>query len=365
MRRSLGGGAGGRGMGGGGGGGMIRTVQRAIRAGVGGGSAEPFSTSGNTTTIARGDSRKGQHFNKNQPTSPNSALTLSSSSSSAAANDNGSSPFSSVINFPVSAASGAAAPSWGPSSSCCSEDSEWGYVEGSEDEWAHIEDFVFGSVPSRDEVHHAVSALQQVLSSSSYMSSPKEKLPEDIDAADEVPNQTGYKKKTSSPVEPKMDWIEPSWDLCNSRAVQSHRADKVYDAFHLLQTEPSVQRMVVSLSSDKAVWDAVLNNEVVKELRGSITSTTQADNLLEESSGEGSDDSNPVKDILSWIVGNAKAKIMQLIDNITKLMNEVFQPPKEEKKDNTTNPFEEKLKTSLLLSVVVLMIVVITRAQSA
>lgn len=28
--------------------------------------------------------------------------------------------------------------------------------------------------------------------------------------------------------------------------------------------------MVVSLSSDKAVWDAVLNNEVVKELRGSI-----------------------------------------------------------------------------------------------
>lgn len=27
--------------------------------------------------------------------------------------------------------------------------------------------------------------------------------------------------------------------------------------------------MVVSLSSDKAVWDAVLNNEVVRELRES------------------------------------------------------------------------------------------------
>lgn len=32
-----------------------------------------------------------------------------------------------------------------------------------------------------------------------------------------------------------------------------------------------MQRMVISLSSDKAVWDAVLNNEVVKELRGSIS----------------------------------------------------------------------------------------------
>lgn len=30
-----------------------------------------------------------------------------------------------------------------------------------------------------------------------------------------------------------------------------------------------VQRMVLSLSSDKTVWDAVMNNEVVRELRES------------------------------------------------------------------------------------------------
>lgn len=28
--------------------------------------------------------------------------------------------------------------------------------------------------------------------------------------------------------------------------------------------------MVISLSSDKAVWDAVMNNEVVRELRESV-----------------------------------------------------------------------------------------------
>lgn len=31
-----------------------------------------------------------------------------------------------------------------------------------------------------------------------------------------------------------------------------------------------MQRMVISLSSDKAVWDAVLNNEVVRELKESL-----------------------------------------------------------------------------------------------
>lgn len=28
-----------------------------------------------------------------------------------------------------------------------------------------------------------------------------------------------------------------------------------------------MQRMVISLSSDKAVWDAVMNNEVVREIK--------------------------------------------------------------------------------------------------
>lgn len=32
------------------------------------------------------------------------------------------------------------------------------------------------------------------------------------------------------------------------------------------------QKMVKSLSSDKAVWDAILNNEAVRELRESFSS---------------------------------------------------------------------------------------------
>ncbi|KAL0341126.1 UNVERIFIED_CONTAM: hypothetical protein Sradi_4629400 [Sesamum radiatum] len=219
-----------------------------------------------------------------------------------------------------------------------------------------------GTVPSRDEVQHAVSALQQVVGPSS-MRFPAGKLAEDTErgVVDEITSPLGSEKRVSLS-EFEKDWVEPSLHLPNSRMFQTFGSDRVYDAFHLLQTEPSVQRMVVSLSSDKAVWDAVLNNEMVKELRGSIT---QADNLLGESQGKGRDDSNPVKDILSWVLICAKAKIIQLIDTITKLVNEAFQPPTGEKKGENTDGLEGKLKTSLFLSIVVLLIVVITRAQNA
>ncbi|KAG8390241.1 hypothetical protein BUALT_Bualt01G0063300 [Buddleja alternifolia] len=367
MRRSFGGGGRGMGGGSGGGGGMLRNVHRAVRAGVGGAPPEPFSSSGNTiTTIAR----KPKNLNEKKPTSPNTALTLSSSSSSSSGvnnnnsnnNNYGSSAFSSLINLPISAASGASAPT-------CSDDLDWECVDGGEDErgkCVFYDDFVFGTVPSRDEVQHAVSALQQALKPPSYTHFPKRKRDEDTgkdDVMDEVIIDTmGYETTFSSSAESEMDWIEPSLHLCNSRMLRTHGSDRVYDAFHLLQTEPSVQRMVVSLSSDKAVWDAVLNNEVVKELRGSIT---HANNKLGESSDEGSDDSNPINDILSWIVVNVKAKILQLFDNITKLVNGVLQLQNDDKRGDTINPLEEKLKTSLLLSVVVLLIVIVTRAQSA
>ncbi|PRQ32438.1 hypothetical protein RchiOBHm_Chr5g0046391 [Rosa chinensis] len=61
--------------------------------------------------------------------------------------------------------------------------------------------------------------------------------------------------------------MEPYVYLCNS---QPQGRQRVYEAFSLLQNESSVQRIVVSLSSDRAVWDAVMNNEVVRELRESF-----------------------------------------------------------------------------------------------
>ncbi|KAL8051016.1 hypothetical protein ABFX02_06G118400 [Erythranthe guttata] len=151
-----------------------------------------------------------------------------------------------------------------------------------------------------------------------------------------------------------MDWIEPLENDYNS----NNRA--VYDAFHLLHTQTSVQRMVVSLSSDKALWDAVMNNEAVKDLRRSLHQDNNV--VVGESSGEGSGGSNPVKDLLSWIVANAKSRMMQLIDTMAKFVSQYFELQNEEEKGD---PLDEKLKTSLLLSIIVLFVVVVTRAQGA
>ncbi|CAA2935351.1 Hypothetical predicted protein [Olea europaea subsp. europaea] len=359
MRRSFGGGS--RGMGGGiggsggGGGGILRTVQRAVRAGVAGSQSEPFShaTNTNTSTGANTPRNTRQSYKKKQ-----SGFTLPSGNDSDV-----SSTFSSLVNLPVSATPNAETAAWGScSSSTWNDESEWECVDSSEDEKGHvfIDDFVFGTVPSRDEVQHAVSALKQVFSPASFSNFGKEKLDQDIEK-DENNSPIGYKQKLSS-ADSQLDWVEPSLHLFDSRRLQPHGADRVYDAFHLLQTETSVQKMVISLSSDKAVWDAVLNNEVVQEFRGSLFRAYK--NPI-ETSLEGSDDSNPAKDVLNFIFMNTKAKIMQLIDKITELVNKFFGPRERENSNGLTDPLEEMLKNSFFLSIMVLLVVVMARTQSA
>ncbi|KAH6835568.1 hypothetical protein C2S53_000043 [Perilla frutescens var. hirtella] len=318
---------------------MVKTFQRAVRANVDG--ARPNTTA--NIGGANAKAGKSKNFNKQPPTSPKTALTLSSSSSAL---------FPSLINLPISAAS---SPSWVPSSTVCSDESEWERVDIIEGETAargFYEDYLFGTVPSSDEVQHAVSALQQALGSSSYREA-KQAEATNNDYAVEVANSICVDEKMISLAGSEMDWIEPSQNLYGSKMLKDPRSDMVCNAFHLLETEPCVQRMVVSLSSDKAVWDAVLKNEVVKELRGSI-------HRVGKSSNEGSDGSNgggDEDDILSWIVMFAKAKIMQLLNKITELVNNVFV----EKKGNS---LDEKVRSSFFLSIVVVIIVVLARTKT-
>ncbi|XP_051122900.1 uncharacterized protein LOC127245852 [Andrographis paniculata] len=357
--RSFGGGraGGGGGMGGGTGGIMRTVVQRAIRsgagAGAGGASAEPFSPSSNASTAVRNsNSRKSNNFNTNSSPNTSSALTLSSGNDSS-----GRQAFCSLIDLPAS--------TWGHGSpSTLSDESDWECIDGNEDgrtTRAFHEDYLFGTVPSKVEVEHAVSAIQQVFGASS---SRRNIVEEDLE----------------------MDWVEPSLHFKSSRKqVQPHGSDRVYDTFHLLQSEPSVQKMVKSLSSDEAVWNAVMNNEVVKELRGSITAAHKIDDeedeededsskMDEDSSKMDEDDeddkskdspiinSQPLKELLHWIAANAKARIARLIDGVMKL----FELPNDSsKKGETADSLDYNLKASVLISVVVLLVVVVARSQSS
>ncbi|KAF2311691.1 hypothetical protein GH714_026009 [Hevea brasiliensis] len=384
---------GGKGMGGGGGS-MLKVVGRAVtRAGV---TNLQESISSSSSAISRSSQRLNSSSNNN--------LILSSAFGS---------PFGITCNVPVSANSGgpnaSCWPSFAPSGSCC-DDYEWVSVEGSEEDTAIVvgDDFVLGPVPSRDEVHSAVSALTQVFDAASYPQFITDKFAcnVDMDVADEILSPTGK----------------------------------------LPHTEPSIQRMVISLSTDKAVWDAVLNNEVVRScvrptmqfpspssclgstdvhvlileplnlnslvykaipefVRASLfefltgmfpkykrvfkpvsskmqkgwslimsLAAGKADSYLEyesitsttESSDKTGHDSNPVLNAVKWIFENTKAKFMEAIEMIAKLMNELFKVPNDDKKTTgATGPFEENLRTSFLLSVVVLLVVVVTRAHRA
>jgi hypothetical protein len=51
------------------------------------------------------------------------------------------------------------------------------------------------------------------------------------------------------------------------------------EAFHQFQHNPQVQSMVVSLATDKGVWDAVLANEKIQEFRRALR--TEADGTLQ------------------------------------------------------------------------------------
>ncbi|KAM1556875.1 hypothetical protein PS2_040183 [Malus domestica] len=190
---------------------------------------------------------------------------------------------------------------------------------------------VFGPVPSRFEVENAILALLSFL------------------------------QGITSSSQSELQWLQPIIDSCVTRKLLSYGHRKVYDAFQSLQTDPSVKRMVFSLSSDRALWDAVTNNELVKKLRQPPSS-----GLLPQSSNQ---EPEFAKRVIRWIMDITRAKVMELIEQFQSLVTDIFLPPETLQEKNPTandkDQFEEKVRSSLLLTVVILLIVVVTRLRRA
>ncbi|KAJ0576690.1 hypothetical protein HanIR_Chr05g0227261 [Helianthus annuus] len=265
-----------------GGGGMMKSVHTTMRTGIGGGaSQESYSHAATRTTGNRNHQPINTTLSLHRPSSP-----------------------CSYINHPLPDT-----PAFTTSSPPNGDEFDWEYVDGGSDGDSvngFYDDFVFGGVPSVQEVNHAVTSLHEVLEPVSFAQLMKhqETYHTDDDAGlEKILSPTGF----------ELDWREPSMQLCYSTsALQVPRSDKVFDAFHMLQTDPSVQ-MVISLSSDKAVWDAVMNNEVVRALRESISE----DKSIYDGSEGGVDDSNPVTQVLCWIFANTKDKVIEIVEKIT------------------------------------------------
>lgn len=248
-----------------------------------------------------------------------------------------SSSSSSNLNFPVSADDNTALKQTCTSCSCsCRSNScqKLDSVDRREEKRASglLDNTVFGPVPSDIEVENAVAALQSFLH-----------------------------RISSSGTE--LKWLQPFLGSCDPRISLSQGQGygrRVYDTFNMLLSDRSVKRLVVSLSSDRAVWEAVINNVLVRKLRESPYS---ADNAVKQNSDE---EPNMAADILKWILDTTKAKVTELIEKFQALMDEVFKPLDSDKNptDETSGDLEDKVRSSVLLSIVILVIVVVARAHS-
>lgn len=167
--------------------------------------------------------------------------------------------------------------------------------------------------------------------------------------------------KGLTPYGSELNELQQILDRCSVTTLLSQGCGRLRDAFSLLQTDPSIKRLVVSLSSDRAIWDAVMNNEVVRKLQDSYHGG--------ESSGSSKscDEKQDIAaSLLKWVLDMTKIKVMELIQGFLSLMNEVFQPLGREKRIEAGNDAaEDKVRSSLLLSIVILLIVVVARMQNA
>ncbi|CAN4125908.1 unnamed protein product [Withania somnifera] len=192
-------------------------------------------------------------------------------------------------------------------------------------------DSVFGSVPSSWEVEKALSDLQSFMSE---CYAPKE----------------------------EMNWLEAKLNPHQSTLLKSPGTARFYDSYHMLQNEPSIQRLVRSIACDRVIWEAMMSNKAVQNLQGSLICAAK------EEESQSSMESHIGSLIMKWITGITTSRITELMQSfgslLSEIISEILEPANKEKPaSKLSDLLEEKIRSAFLLSVVLLLIVVVTRAQ--
>ncbi|KAG8071702.1 hypothetical protein GUJ93_ZPchr0006g42852 [Zizania palustris] len=200
---------------------------------------------------------------------------------------------------------------------------------------------VFWSPPTGDEVRAAFSSIEEVFGDPFRVDS------DEIEKQTALLSTSGHSSSGNS--SGSDDWMEPAAYALNSTALLTRDHRNVLDAFRLLQKDPNVQKMVMSLSCDKVVWDAIMKNEAVQDFRRSFQDAQDTDRKAKPGGPGG---------VLKWILGNTQAKLMEFIDNIMKIVNMLFHPDGDEEKPDF---YSDAVKVSFMLSVFIFIMVAIAR----
>lgn len=222
----------------------------------------------------------------------------------------------------------------------------------------------FDAPPTDDEVHAAVASIQQVFENPSAADSdavelqalalpiaglPSSGLFVNYFAVDSDESEKQVANLGNSPSNIGLDdCMEPAALALNSTALMTREHQNVLDAFQLLQEDSSVQKMVMALSTDKAVWDAVMNNDVVQEFKKSFQDAKETDNK----------GSSSTPGMMQWVLENTQAKIKQFLEKILQLVHTLFQAGS---KDYDLS--DDIVRMSFMLSVFVFIVVTIARIK--
>ncbi|KAF3325629.1 hypothetical protein FCM35_KLT08709 [Carex littledalei] len=147
----------------------------------------------------------------------------------------------------------------------------------------------------------------------------------------------------------------------------------VSQAFSLLRTSPEAQTVVASLASDKNVWDAVMKNEKVMEFCRNHQSSFSEDileeslntnqNKSEETHNEAAEDAHGSNGF-SEFVNNVKVKTMEVVNNISNLIQDFFGTKDKADSSDAGSTFQSFLSpnTFYALAIAVILVVLVKRA---
>ncbi|KAF3958105.1 hypothetical protein CMV_016946 [Castanea mollissima] len=109
-----------------------------------------------------------------------------------------------------------------------------------------------------------------------------------------------------------LKWLEQILDCFNPKLLLSRGYGWLCDAYRLLQTNLTFfKRLMISLASGKAVWDAIFRKESARKFQWTPFSEPDLETR-----------------ILMLILDTAKDKVRELIEEFLSLVNELFQPSK-------------------------------------
>ncbi|RLM74063.1 uncharacterized protein C2845_PM15G16770 [Panicum miliaceum] len=204
---------------------------------------------------------------------------------------------------------------------------------------------VFEAPPTDDEVRAAVASIKQVFEKPSAVDSDGPELALALPISGYTSSgifENHFAIDSDASEVGSDEWSESAMLVHNSSALLTKEHQSVLDAVCLLNENPSIQKMVMALSTDKAVWQAVTNNEVVQEFKRSFQDANET--ILKESS-------TAPPGFMMWVLENTQEKIKEFLEKILGLVNILFQAG-----DNDYDASDDVVRMSFMLSVFVFIV---------